>query len=280
MGVGMPERVTNNRIKEFVACLEAVGGSSGNGRLREALKWDEEFYWRVQGKLVEEGRIVPGRGKGGSVRLTVAESEADDQAQGDVGEVGTPATEIVANGTGPIRRRAIERPLYEPIKATIETTWIKRFGFDDVRVEETHSQGSRQTGGTFTRPDITVAGIRRYVFLPKRREIVTFEIKPSEAVGIMGVLEAIAHREAAHRSYVIYALSRAAFETSAEAERIIELAQKFGVGLILTEDPAQVETWEILIDALRHEPDPARLDRFLGDLPSEALKKQLHKWIT
>lgn len=276
----MPERVTINRIKDFIACLETLGGSSGNGRLREALKWDEEFYWRVQGKLIEDGRIIPGRGRGGSVRLTIAESEGEDIREPEVEEVGTATVEMAANGPVASRRRAIERPLYEPIKATIEATWIKRFGFDDVRVEETHSQGSRQTGGTFTRPDITVAGIRRYVFLPKRLEIVTFEIKPSEAVGIMGVLEAIAHREAAHRSYVIYALSRAAFETSVEAERIIELAQKFGVGLILTEDPAEVETWEILIDAIRHEPDPARLDRFLGDLPSEALKKQLHKWIT
>jgi hypothetical protein len=67
----MPERLTANRITEFVECLKRFGGSSGNGRLREALKWDEEFYWRVQGKLVEEGRIVPGRGKGGSVRLTI-----------------------------------------------------------------------------------------------------------------------------------------------------------------------------------------------------------------
>lgn len=271
----MPERVTANRIKEFVACLQDVGGAAGNGRLRQALGWEEEFYWRVQGKLIEEGAIVPGRGRGGSVRLTVAESQPeahvviDDQASAP--EVATSA---------PAKRKSIERPLYEPIKATIETTWIKRFGFDDVRVEETHSQGSKDTGGTFTRPDITVVGIRRYVFLPKRLEIVTFEIKPAVSVGILGVLEAIAHREAAHRAYVIYAMSRVAFETSAEAERINELAQKFGIGLIVTEDPGEVETWEILIDAIRHEPDPARLDRFLGDLPSESLRKQLHKWTT
>lgn len=268
----MPERVTDNRIKEFIECLEGLGGASGNGHLREELKWDKEFYWRVQGKLIEEGRIVPGRGKGGSVRLTVAESKADS----GTAAIETPAAETAAS----TRRRVVERPLYEPIKATIETTWIKRFGFDDVKVEETHSRGSKPTGGTFTRPDLTVAGIRRYVFLPKRLELITLEIKPAEAVGIVGVLEAIAHREAAHRSYVIFALSRIAFENSAEAERIIELAQKYGIGLVLAEDPAEVETWEILIDAIRHEPDPARLDRFLGDLPNEALKKQLHKWIT
>jgi hypothetical protein len=78
----------------------------------------------------------------------------------------------------------------------------------------------------------------------------------------------------------MFSTSRDRFDTSAEAERILEIAQKYGVGLVLAENSEQVETWEILIDAVRHEPDPARLDRFLGDLPNDALKKQLHKWTT
>jgi hypothetical protein len=268
----MPERVTSNRLKEFVACLEELGGASGNRKLRDALQWDEEFYWRVQGRLVSDGKIVPGRGQGGSVRLTIAETEPEPLDE--------PPTELGNERKATPNRKSVERPLYKPIKTTIETRWIERFGFDDVLIEETHSQGSKLTGGTFTRPDITAAGVRTYVFLPKRLEIITFEIKPKEAVGIMGVLEAVAHREAAHRSYVMFAISRAAFESSAEAERIFELAQKYGIGLVLTEDPSQVETWEIVLDAIRHEPDPARLDRFLGDLPSETMKRQLHKWKT
>jgi hypothetical protein len=171
-----------------------------------------------------------------------------------------------------------ERDLYSPLKTSIAGKWINRFGLDDVMVEETHSRGSKDTGGTYTRPDITVAGIRRYVYLPKRLEIITFEVKPAEAASIMGVLEAIAHREAAHRSYVIYALSRANFDKAAEGERILELSQKYGVGVLLAEKPSEVETWEIVVDAVRHEPDPARLDRFLGDLPVEKMKQQLSKW--
>lgn len=58
----------------------------------------------------------------------------------------------------------------------------------------------------------------------------------------------------------------------------MELAQKYGVGIVLAEQPEKVETWEIMIDAIRHEPDPSRLDRFLADLPSENMKKQLSKW--
>jgi len=170
-----------------------------------------------------------------------------------------------------------ERSLYQPLKEAIESKWINRFGFDQVFVAETAFQGSKDTGGTFTRPDITVVGIKRYVYLPKRLEIVTFEVKPAEIINIMAVLEAIAHREAAHRSYVIYSTSHAKFEVAAEEDRIIELAQKYGIGIILAEDVDKVESWEILFDAIRNEPDPARLDRFLGDLPDDDMKKQLAK---
>lgn len=261
----MPERITAKRIVEFVAGLEELGGSAGNGRLRDKLGWDEEFYWRVQGKLVEENKIVPGRGKGGSVRVSAVEPEPEQEDGGEIEQV--------------VRRRIVERPLYEPIKNTMESKWLNRFGFHEFLVESTHSQGSKRTGGTFTRPDITVVGVRRYEFLSKRIEVVTFEIKPAESVGIMGVLEAVAHREAAHLSYVLFATSRASFDASAEADRINELAQKFGVGLILAENPAEVSTWEVLIDAIRHEPDPARLDRFMGDLPDSS-KKHIHKLTT
>ena len=44
---------------------------------------------------------------------------------------------------------------------------------------------------------------------------------------------------------------------------------------VLIENPDDVESWEIMLDAIRHEPDPARLDRFLIDLPGEPMKRQL-----
>jgi hypothetical protein len=59
-----------------MAALRQEGGASGNignVTLRQHLDWDEDFYWKVQGKLIELGKIVPGKGRGGSVRLTDAE---------------------------------------------------------------------------------------------------------------------------------------------------------------------------------------------------------------
>jgi len=56
----------------FVAVLTELGGSAGNGRLREALGWDEQAYDAVKDALIAQGRLVPGRGRGGSVSLADA----------------------------------------------------------------------------------------------------------------------------------------------------------------------------------------------------------------
>jgi hypothetical protein len=258
---------TKNCVPDFLETLETLGGSSGNKALRQQLDWDEELYWKVQGKLISEGRIVTGRGKGGSVRLPESHTPTSE-----TGDAPIPAPGATSSTT------AKEKDLYAPLKASIETKWINRFGLDDVLVDETHSRGAKDTGGTFTRPDITAVGIRRYLYLTKRLEVVAFEVKPAEAVSIMGILEAIAHRESAHRVYVMYATSRAKFEAATDGDRIMEVAQKYGVGIVLTEKVDEVESWEILLDASRHEPDPARLDRFLADLPGDNMKKQLAKW--
>jgi hypothetical protein len=54
--------------KKFVGALKKVD-SIGNARLRETLGWNETRYWKVHADLFEKGKIVKGRGRGGSVSL-------------------------------------------------------------------------------------------------------------------------------------------------------------------------------------------------------------------
>lgn len=66
----------------FVAALTELNGSAGNGRLREALQWDEAVYNAVKNELVAEGVVSLGRGRGGAVSLVGAvEIEAEETAQ-------------------------------------------------------------------------------------------------------------------------------------------------------------------------------------------------------
>src|SRR5690606_33346469 len=58
-----------------------------NKSLREALGWQEATYDRVKSALLDAGRIVPGRGRGGSVALAgkagkLAERSASRTASG------------------------------------------------------------------------------------------------------------------------------------------------------------------------------------------------------
>ncbi|MHA3960859.1 type I restriction-modification system subunit M [Synechococcus sp. LTW-G] len=59
----------DGELDEFLGALAALGGSAGNGRLREVLEWDEASYEAVKTVLVGRGLVVPGRGRGGSVAL-------------------------------------------------------------------------------------------------------------------------------------------------------------------------------------------------------------------
>ncbi len=56
----------------FVAALTELGGAAGNGRLREALQWDEAAYNVVKDELISNGVVTAGRGRGGSVSLVGA----------------------------------------------------------------------------------------------------------------------------------------------------------------------------------------------------------------
>jgi type I restriction enzyme M protein len=62
----MPSETNKQKL---LATLEELGSRAGNKRLREALGWQERTYENARAELIEEGRIVPGKGRGGSVRL-------------------------------------------------------------------------------------------------------------------------------------------------------------------------------------------------------------------
>lgn len=55
-------------LKTFLSALRRAG-SSGNGSLRNALGWSEARYWKTHSALLEAGKILKGRGRGGSVTV-------------------------------------------------------------------------------------------------------------------------------------------------------------------------------------------------------------------
>lgn len=135
--------------------VPADGAAIGNLRLIkevEARGWNSDKFWRVRDRLLDAGRIIKGRGRGGSVRRQVI--EAAEQA--------TPLA-------GP-RLRVSEQSLYSPLLKVLQGEWVKdmQLAPHQIHFEETAKQGKKATGGTWTRPDITAVSVRSYPYLPNK----------------------------------------------------------------------------------------------------------------
>lgn len=236
--------------------VPADGTAVGNTYLIHQLKWAEKRYWYARDWLLENGDLVRAKGRGGAVRRAHPEESAAAAAETSEAErIGEVALEYVH-----------EADLYKPIEQTLRTFWAKERQINPLAVEITASQGRKATGGRWTRPDLVSVAVRTYRYLPgKFMEVVTFEVKPSDAITVTAVYEALAHLRSATHAYVIYHVPE---ESGESAKQVIDEARRIGrahgVGIIIMGNPAQWDTWEELEEARRHEPDPERLDEFIA----------------
>jgi hypothetical protein len=256
--------------QKLLSLVPANGTSIGNVTLREQLREDvaklgdrlsDEDYWLLRDALIDEGAIQQGKGKGGSVRRVVIETEtAYDRAPGTVkleGEVKLYERfqKAITSGYGPANR-------------------IKRF-----ISEITASQGRRSTGGKWTRPDMTLIAIRTYSFTPgKRLEVITFEIKPDLDSAFEGVFEALAHSAFAHRSHLAVNISGVEGEDIPD-DRVVQECTRLGIGYITFRDPADYNTFETVISAKLTEPDPDEVDSFIKTQISAKNQDELREWL-
>jgi hypothetical protein len=78
-----------------------------------------------------------------------------------------------------------ERDLYPPMADVIRKRWAQDYRLDSLLVEVTAAQGGKQTGGKWTRPDITAAAYRTFPYVPGRHfDLITFEIKHFEGLDV------------------------------------------------------------------------------------------------
>lgn len=256
----------------FLKTLDERGGNAGNKTLRETLAWEDARYWRTHTILIDEGLILRGRGKGGSVsRVPLVEenSPASDT------ESPHPVSTFPTEPTEPT-----EYDLYEPALQTISNGWVKERGYDEAASEITALPGRRRTRGTWTRPDISVLAVKAYPYLPGRHfEIVTFEIKKHDSVDVTGVFEALSHRQFAMFAYVVFCTNGAVFhETYRDADRLLTLAENHGVGVFVATDVKNYDCWNELVEPRRNTPDPEQANLFIGNCFSEDNKARVVKW--
>lgn len=253
--------------------VRELGGSAGNNKLLRELNWEEEDYWIIRDRVVDLGSLRRYRARGGAVAI-VPESET---AVGSSTVAGGDQVQPNVEPSPPVT--TAERDLYEPVASVLRGPWAKDSRFRHHVVEITASQGRRNTGGTWTRPDLVVAALRVFPFLPgKFFDLITFEIKPSWALNVTAVFEALAHRRAATQSYVW--LHSCNLEVDSEAlSRITEEAKRHGIGLIVATVPEDYNSWDIRVDPSRVEPDPEVLNEFIALQISDGAKDELAAWV-
>jgi hypothetical protein len=257
--------LTDEEVSELERRLLAATppqGPIGNGALRHKLQWDEDRYWYIRNRLLQSGVLVTGRGRGGSVLRVVPVTSPDTERSG---------TAIP---------RIAERDLYEPIVSTIRSHWVPDHQMQDFVIDCTALQGRRDTGGKWTRPDATLASCNTYKFVPgKQVELNTFEIKTFDGLDVTAVYEALAHRRAAHYSYVLaYVPESERAVLKSLLDRLCADADEHGVGLIVVGEATDYETWDFEVEPGRNDPDPADLDNFIRTQTSEDFKDRILSW--
>lgn len=249
--------------RTLYARIPADGTFVGNTRLRDALGWDINRYWSTRDSLIERGVIGIGRGRGGSVFRVEHSRENEWEQESEVTDFAPSLT---------------ERSLYEPFQTSIEK-WANDLKIGEFFTEITAFQGRRNTGGRWTRPDLTLISVGKYHFFPGAvLDVWTFEVKfLNDAV--LGVFEAAAQSRIATKSY----LAVCVHDSDAQGGEILARARaecdRFGIGLITFEDPAEFETFDFVLEAERRNPDPAEIDQFVSQQISENGQRKLQLWL-
>ncbi|MEZ4449992.1 MAG: hypothetical protein R3B09_10980 [Nannocystaceae bacterium] len=267
------------------ALLEKVpedGSSIGNSKLRRLLHWDEDDYWEVRDSLVEKGYLAVGFGRGGSV-YRLFEEEEEEEEEDDVDDDIEEVVDSEADYDG-------EESLYTPIAELLERNWQQLFpGFPTPAkhwVDSSPRQGRRQTGGRWTRPDLSAVTLNKYRYVPGPHiDVFTFEVKPRSQFNVLGLYEALGHSRRANFAYVLYHVRpegklnpQQRTNLERQLEEIKREAARLRVGVATFEDPAVADTWTVHVLPGRHAPEARLLNEFIETLP-EKIRKDMEFYI-
>lgn len=174
-----------------------------------------------------------------------------------------------------------EAALYELLRPRLsEGPFLEGLGVGALWVlQETSTGGPRD--GRFSRPDFTLAEVRRWRFDPQATlEVYSLEVKNRSGAKTSAVYEAVAHSRLVHHSYLVCPRSTLYPE---ETEEIRRVCASQGVGLALfdlTLDGSGYAIGDVKVDlrAQRRAPDPAVVEKHLIARLNAGNAKQLEKY--
>lgn len=244
-----PSKRTSNG---FIKLLPKDGTYKTNAELRKALGVTKKQYLEIRKEFLERNEIELVRTRGGGVRLSERAASKE-----------------------PIKKQKLsEQELYEPFTAWLRESFTEDEGISagEFVIDATANQGSKDTGGKWTRPDRTIVVVRSYEFFPGRTlEVISFEIKPLKAIpNIAWVFETAAQSIFANRSFLALHVA-----DNTDLEIIRTHCERFGIGLITFLDPEDHDSYELVLEAEHKTPGPAEINDFIKKQLSKESQKQI-----
>ena len=259
-----------DRLKNtLLASIPTDGTTVSNRMLRETLSLPVSDYQSAVDALIDDGSVERWRGRGGTLRRSLATIEVKTKAKALVDEAKA-EKEVVQS-------RVLEAKLYPPFLASLRL-WANDQGWTQHVVHQAAFQGRRNTGGTWTRPDFVVIGYRKFEYTPGIvRDVETFEVKPSSC-GIEAVFETAAHSKVATKSFLAVHVTGDG-PSPEDLDRIESECVRFGLGLILFDDPKAYDSWKYRVEPTRNEPDPFSLEEFVQTQIPAQDQERIRKWL-
>lgn len=196
-------------------------------------------------------------------------------------------SDLLASGSLEItgsRIRRIEPDFKESLLEPPVEDWLRSDACaESLRVDRKQmvfhrtATGGAQGTGLYSRPDFTMAVIRRMKYDPLRHlDVITFELKNVAGATLMAVHEALAHTRFGHYSFLVCPRSRL---SAKDTDDLRNACAEHGIGLILftiasSNPPPELKEFDVALAAIRKSPDPHVVEGFLeARLPETDLSR-------
>jgi hypothetical protein len=228
--------------------LPSDGTQLPNDAVRTLLGQDIEqpitgdIYFDVLDLLETRGQIRRGRGRGGAVRRAEVASCSRAAAR----------TSLTESQLMPSLQRYLELRFWRRLQLPDDAYW---------KVIDTSTGGA--CNGRWRRGDFTgVAIAPRAVLRGTDVELYTFELKAEVSGDIRAVHEAHAQTRGSHYGYLVWHVPDPAKHLK-KIEVLEEECLRLGIGLIVFNDPQDLDSWERKISSVRQPTHDKDIDDFL-----------------
>jgi hypothetical protein len=176
-----------------------------------------------------------------------------------------------------------ERDLEPHVEGFLWRRFPERFLDFDLRNYSLIVQNTAHGGipaGLWTRPDLAAAVVTRYTYAPvPQLDLYGFELKMAAGCTVYAVHEALAHTTFVNFAYLVIFLPDPTHSERENLRRMMEQAQKHGVGIVIVKDPVNDESYDVVLAAQRQSPKRKRIDDFISQRFDRANQLALRTWV-